>query len=90
MITPDQFLREHWHFALILLGICVWISLSMIATLWIKHSKASLYKKLTWTILLLIPGVGWILYLGIFQTPSPNKLGESAPVSEYFGGGHHL
>jgi len=88
--TPEQYLHNHWPVALILLGIWAWISLSMIATLWIRHRHTTLPRKLIWTVILLVPAVGWVLYLGIFHTPPPNKPGETCTGGNYSGGAGHL
>jgi hypothetical protein len=46
----------------------VWISLSLLAHLWIAHRKDPFFKKLRWSPVICFPFFGWIFY-GAFYTP---------------------
>ena len=55
--------------ALCLAGFLLWVSVSLILRMWIVHRHASLWKKLRWSFVLLVPLFGWLLYGGFFQVP---------------------
>jgi hypothetical protein len=83
-------LREyaHHHVAGVALFLfCAWLSLSLIACLWLKHRSDPLYKKILWSFVLCVPFFGWLLY-GAFYTPlSENDV--KAPVNrDAFNAGH--
>ena len=48
---------------------CLWVSISLIIRMWLVHRRATVIKKLTWSVLLLIPLFGWFLYAGCFHPP---------------------
>ena len=53
---------------------CVWVSGCLIILMWYRHSGASFAKKLMWSVVLLIPLIGWILYGGFFKVPHPTDI----------------
>jgi hypothetical protein len=47
---------------------CVWLSLSLIAHLWLTYPKDSVLKKVFWSVLVCFPFLGWVFY-GAFYRP---------------------
>lgn len=56
-------------------GFFIWLSLALIVRLWIKHKKASLPKKIFWTLVLIIPSIGPIFYAAFFKRPGLHNIG---------------
>lgn len=56
------------------------ISLVFILHLWIGHRRASIVKKITWSLILCLPLLGWLLYLALFNPPgySDTPLNDSS------------
>ena len=46
------------------------VSASLILCLWIRHRRDSLFKRCLWSLVLLVPVIGWIFYGGLYQPPS--------------------
>jgi len=69
---PD-FLAAHSKAAIVIAAVCAFVSLCLIARLWVVHSKASTLRKLVWSVLLLVPLLGWIFYGAFFQPPSVSE-----------------
>ena len=69
MLDPAH-LREHPILLWSGVGICVWISLSIMVRIWFVHRKASLPKKLVWSFIVWVPIFGWLFYAAFFQVPS--------------------
>jgi hypothetical protein len=79
---------------IILIGFYAWISLGLIATLWLKHRHEKLGRKIQWTLVILLPPIGWILYLGLFKPPGVTDtpgIARGSMIGDgggYAGGGH--
>ena len=59
----------HHHIAdIVLFLFSAWLSLSLIARLWLKHRGDPVLKRLLWSIALCVPFFGWLAY-GAFYTP---------------------
>jgi hypothetical protein len=69
---PPDFFETHWVVTAIGATICLWISICFILRVWIIHRKANLLKKLFWSIILLIPGFGWLAFGALFHLPGFN------------------
>jgi hypothetical protein len=41
--------------------------------MWFFHRRAGFFKKLWWTLVLLLPFVGWLFYGALFQSPGYNE-----------------
>lgn len=63
---------------------CAWISLILIGCIWIKHRNVSVISRIFWSLVVLIPALGWMLYLGLFRPPS--RTGYETPDSVDSGG----
>jgi len=52
-------------------ALAVWaaISVFLIMHLWLKHRQESRRKKLLWSLILLMPVVGWVFYGGFYNPP---------------------
>ena len=57
--------------ALKYVGLVAWtvVSLGLIGSLWTKHRRDRMAKKLFWTVVLCVPVVGWIFYGGMYKPP---------------------
>ena len=62
---------EIWVFSLIAIGLLggFFVSFLRILSLWIRHKTDSLLRKLLWSIILLFPLIGWVLYGGLYLPP---------------------
>jgi type VI protein secretion system component VasK len=78
MINPADYFREHHTLTLALLLSSLCVSLFMALRMWLRHSDKPFFLKIVWTLVLLIPIVGWILYLGLFQPPPVQPLSHRA------------
>ncbi|NKB67378.1 MAG: hypothetical protein GKR89_09985 [Candidatus Latescibacteria bacterium] len=77
-------MKEYIHLTLIL----IWslISLLLIIHLWRRPSQEGGWlKRSFWTLVLLIPVLGWIFYGGFYRPPGPNKIHAQGGAS---GWGH--
>jgi len=73
MIDAANFRHDHPMVLLIIFAVCAWISLSLIARMWLVHRRAGLLKKLFWSVALLVPPLGWIFYGAFFRPPSVSE-----------------
>lgn len=69
LIHPAAWAREHWLATTIFAAVCLWVSGCFIANVWIRHSSASFLKKLLWSLALLVPFFGWLMYGALFTVP---------------------
>lgn len=69
-------------------GLYIWVSLGLVATLWVKHRGVSVGRKLVWTAVMLCVPMGWLLFLGLFRVPgvSDTPLYQNAAGSGDSGG----
>jgi len=51
----------------IIFGIGLYLSLCLIARMWLKYRSDKLTKKLFWSIVLLIPLAGWLFYAAFYN-----------------------
>ena len=56
---------------------CLWVSVSLIIRMWLVERSASVFKRILWSVMLLIPLFGWLAYGAWFHIPS--RHGMSAP-----------
>ncbi len=70
---PTEFFEYHWVATIIGAAVCLWISICFILRVWIIHRKAGFIKKLYWSVMLLIPGFGWLAYGALFHLPGFNN-----------------
>ena len=45
------------------------ISAALILSLWLRHRRDHLLKRLGWSLVLLVPVIGWVLYGGLYRPP---------------------
>jgi hypothetical protein len=65
-------LRDFSSHPILLAVLCTfsaWISLCLIARLWLTHRTEPLLRKLIWSLALLIPLFGWLFYADFFRVP---------------------
>ena len=55
---------------LILIILTVLVSGGLIIHLWARHPVDTVLKRLLWSVVLLIPFVGWIVYGALYSPPS--------------------
>ena len=71
---PD--LRNHPVLLIVLCAVWAWVSITLVIRLWLVHRSASFLKKFLWSLMLLVPVFGWMLYGGSFQTPQSRNPSE--------------
>jgi hypothetical protein len=84
-------LTQHRTIAIIVVAVSLWISLSLIARLWIIHRQRAFLAKLAWSLILLASLLGWIMYGAFFSPPSVSDIRaptEHSRDAMYGGGGH--
>ncbi|MEM8954909.1 MAG: hypothetical protein AAGD22_12220 [Verrucomicrobiota bacterium] len=66
-------------------GLWMWISSCLIVNIWLRHTWARLRLRTFWTIIVLIPILGWIFYAGFFRVPKATNINNQS--SSYAVGG---
>ncbi|MCA1601626.1 MAG: hypothetical protein LC776_08285 [Acidobacteria bacterium] len=94
----SDFFVFHWKLTVVILGVCAATSLCLIARLWIRGRRGGTLRKLAWSLVLLVPLVGWIFFAGFYRPPEADEneghveYGGSAAGGGDFGPGgfgHH-
>lgn len=75
MLDAPHWLAAHPHIAISLGGFCLWVSVCLIIHLWLSRPGSDV-KKVCWSVILLIPLVGWTLYAGCYEIPSSTGRGN--------------
>ena len=57
---------------------CETVSVALIVSLWFRHAQDKTLKKLFWSLILLIPVIGWLFYLAFYVPPSSQGRAEQA------------
>jgi hypothetical protein len=87
-----DFLGEHRHLTVAVVAVSALISLCLIARLWVIYRSDSVLTKLVWSLVLLIPLLGWIVYGGFYHAPAasgvPASTEHSANISGVGADGH--
>jgi uncharacterized membrane protein len=79
----------HHHVAMsILIGFCVWLSLSLIGRLWLKYRSDGAGKKVFWSLVLCVPFFGWLLYGAFYSPLSENNVRANENPLAMSGGDH--
>jgi hypothetical protein len=63
---------------LVVLGILELLSLVAIGHLWTRRGKDPVGRRILWSLIILVPGLGPLLYGGMYQPPSVQSPGEQA------------
>jgi hypothetical protein len=89
-----DFVLEHWKLAVSLLIVCEGFSLCLIARLWITRRRMGVFRKLAWSLVLLVPIVGWLFFAAFSPAPQRDEHGGhvehgSAAWGGDFGPGSH-
>jgi uncharacterized membrane protein YgcG len=94
-MIPAEFFEDHWVATSVALTVCLWVSICLILQVWIIHRRAAFIKKLSWSVMLLIPGLGWLAYGALFRIPSANDASSigfwdttGGDFGNYDAGGH--
>jgi hypothetical protein len=45
------------------------ISATLILSLWVRHRRDTVLKRLGWSLVLLVPVIGWVFYGGLYRPP---------------------
>ena len=45
------------------------ISAALILFLWVRHRRDTVLKRLFWSLVLLVPVIGWVFYGGLYRPP---------------------
>jgi hypothetical protein len=72
MVNDDSldFLVAHRTLGVATAGICAFVSLSLIARLWVLHRRAPTMSKILWSIVLLLPVFGWLFFAAFYRAPA--------------------
>ena len=82
---------SHPRVAVAIGAIWAFVSLCLIARLWLLHRRDRVVAKLVWSLALCIPLFGWIFFAAFYRPPEAlgwtghAEHGRDAP---YIGGGH--
>ena len=70
MIELQSFRHDHPVVLFVVIAVWAWISLSLVIRMWLLHRRVGAIKKLFWSLVLVVPVVGWIFYGAFFRPPS--------------------
>lgn len=65
-------------FPVLAVALWAWMSLGLIGTLWLTRPSANPVRKVFWSVVLLLPILGWTLYGAFFSLP---KVGDGSSVN---------
>ena len=65
-----DFIAAHSTAAVVMVATCVFISLCLVARLWVLRPRDSIARKIVWTLILLVPLVGWLFYGAFYRPPT--------------------
>jgi len=65
MINVEIMYKVGWIFSAI-------VSLLLIYYMWAKNKSDRIMKKAFWTVILCLPAIGWLFYLGFYNIPKKN------------------
>jgi hypothetical protein len=74
--TIIDFLVAHSKLGIIVLASCLFVSLCLIARLWFTRRRDSALRKILWSIMLLVPLLGWLFYAAFYHAPEPGPGGH--------------
>jgi hypothetical protein len=86
-----ELVLSHPRVAVAIGAIKAFVSLCLIARLWLLHRRDRVVAKLVWSLALCIPLFGWIFFAAFYRPPEAlgwtghAEHGRDAP---YIGGGH--
>lgn len=72
MVAADNlldFFLVHRGVAMAAVALWTFVSLCMIARLWVLHKRDGVYGKLVWSVVLLIPLFGWLFFGAFYRSP---------------------
>ena len=64
-----DYLVAHRTLGICAFGVCAFVSLSLIARLWVLHRRAHAMSKAVWSVVLLIPVFGWLFFVAFYRPP---------------------
>ena len=89
-----EFILGHRGVAVALAAIWAFVSLCLIARLWVIHRRDLVIAKLSWTVVLLVPLLGWLFFAAFYRSPEAlgwtghAEHGRDAYVESGVGPGH--
>jgi hypothetical protein len=95
MVSADnliELLAAHRLIAVAAAALWAFVSLCLIARLWVVHRRAWVISKLVWSVVLLIPIFGWLFFVAFFRAPEAlswtghAEHGRNAPYAGSGGG----
>jgi uncharacterized membrane protein len=87
-----EVLIAHRSIAIAAAALWAFVSLCLIARLWVFHRRAGTISKLVWSIVLLIPLFGWLFFAAFHRVPEAlswtghAEHGRDAPYAGSGGG----
>jgi hypothetical protein len=94
MMRADRvidFLVAHRAFGIALLALWAFVSLCMVARVWVLHRRERVLTKLVWSLILLLPLLGWLFFAAFYRPPEAldwTRHAEHGRDAPYAGGGH--
>ena len=91
-----DFVLAHWKLAVATLIVCEGFSLCLIARFWLTRRKINILRKLAWSVVLLVPVVGWLFFAAFCPAPRPDEHaghvehGRAAWGGDFGPGSHHF
>jgi len=66
-------LMAHQALGVIAIAACVFVSLCLIARLWVLRRSESVLSRLVWSFVLLLPILGWLFYAAFYRAPERSE-----------------
>ena len=80
----------------VLLIVCESVGLCLVTRFWVMRRKLGVLHKLAWSVVLLVPVVGWLFFAAFRQPPERDENaghvehGRDAAYGGDFTSGHHF
>ena len=68
----------------ILIASWVLISGQLLMMLWLRHRNDAVIKKVFWSVVILFPLFGWIMYGGFYTPPGENSVKAQGGASGWY------
>jgi hypothetical protein len=94
MVNADRIIELVLSHSMVAVGaaaIWAFVSLCLIARLWVLHRCDRVIGKLIWSLVLCIPLFGWIFFIAFYRPPEAldwTGHAEHGRDAGYIGGGH--
>ncbi len=62
----------------IILWVCFYVSVCLILRMWLREKKERFGKKVFWSLVLLLPVIGWVFYGAFYRPLSSGNVSSSS------------